>query len=57
LVWLGVLNDVDVEDLAEHVLPSLSLTHVIELLLELPLQILEGELVSLKLLEQVEDRA
>ena len=46
LVRLGVFNDVDVEDFADHVLPSLALSHIIELLLEFPFQILEGELVS-----------
>jgi hypothetical protein len=47
LVWIGVLNDLVVEDLADHVLPSLDFTHVIELLLERHLQLPQGELVSL----------
>jgi hypothetical protein len=34
LVWLGVFDDDNIEDLADHILPSLPLTHVIELLLE-----------------------
>ena len=57
LVRLRVFDDVDVEDLADHVLPGPPLTHVVELLLELLLQILLRELVSFQLLEQVEDRA
>jgi hypothetical protein len=57
MVRLGVFNDVDVQDHADHILPIFSFTHVIKLLLELLLQILEGESVSFQLLEQVKDFA
>ena len=57
LVWLGILNDVDVEDLADHVLPSTTFIHVVELLLKRHFQSLERELVSFQLLKQVEDCA
>jgi hypothetical protein len=40
LVWLGIFNDVDIEDLADHVLPSLAIAHVVELLLKAHFQLL-----------------
>jgi hypothetical protein len=45
--WLGVFDDLGIENLADHLLPSLLLTHVFELLLECHFKFLERELVSL----------
>lgn len=54
MVRVGVLNDIDVEELSHNALPNIALTNFVLLLLELALQDFERESISLQLVEKLE---